>query len=61
MNLKALNPNVSSPLQNGDKLSVIVKNPFLNISVVKEETYEKMLNLKQKYKQMIPNTTLIPR
>ena len=39
--LKALNPNVSSPLQNGDKLSVIVKKSILNISVVKEETYEK--------------------
>ena len=39
--LKALNPNISSPLKNGDKLSVIVKKSILNISVVKEETYEK--------------------
>ena len=39
--LKALNPSVSSPLQAGDKLSVIVKKSILNISVVKEETYEK--------------------
>ncbi len=39
--LKALNPNVSSPLKSGDKLSVIAKKSILNISVVKEEAYEK--------------------
>ncbi len=35
--LKALNPNISSPLKNGDKLSVIVKKSILNISVVKKK------------------------
>ncbi len=42
--LKALNFNVNTPLQNGMKLSVIAKKSLLNITVVKEEAYEKTID-----------------
>ncbi len=41
--LKALNPDVPSPLESGSHLSVIVKKAMLNIFVLKGEAYEQDL------------------